>query len=353
MKVLPRVLFILKYRHSYTYGDYSVGLKSGLLNSAKFVSDMLVEKRYDSHVVEVTDNNSIDREVTKHRPDIVILEALWVVPEKLNVLKKLHPNVKWVVRLHSEIPFLANEGIAMDWINRYLNIDGVHIGLNSHQTLEEMKDYLRAANKDPSRLIYLPNYYPVSKRPIERIPISSLHVGCFGAIRPLKNHLTQAFAAIEFAKRNDLILHFHINATRKDGAYMEPILDNLRALFAGLDPQRYVLEEQEWLDRPEFLHLVRCMDIGLQVSMSESFNIVSADFVSEGVPLVTSKEVRWMPKEFQADPTNVESIVKAMKKALDKHHARWFPSDARRHLEKVVKENADVWTHELFHLVTL
>lgn len=352
MKVLPRVLFVLKHRHNYN-GEYSTGLRSGLLNSATFVSDMLVERRYDSHIVEVTDNNSIDREVTKYKPDVVILEALWVVPEKLHVLKKLHPNVKWIIRLHSEIPFLANEGIAIDWINRYLKIDQVYVGFNSHSTLEELKQYLKAANVTPSRLLYLPNYYPVRNGSIERKPIDGIiDVGCFGAIRPLKNHLTQAFAAIEYARRNDLHVRFHINATRKDGAYMEPILANLRALFNGLYEGRHHLIEHGWLDRVEFLQLVQTMDIGLQASLSESFNIVSADFVSEGIPLVTSKEVRWMPKDFQADPTNVESIVKTMGKALNDHRS-WFPNDVRRKLEKVVKENAEAWIHELFHLVTL
>jgi hypothetical protein len=77
---------------------------------------MLVANGVDSTIIEVIDNNGIDREVTKYKPTHVIIEALWVIPSKFEILTKLHPNVKWIIRLHSEIPFLANEGIAMEWM---------------------------------------------------------------------------------------------------------------------------------------------------------------------------------------------------------------------------------------------
>jgi hypothetical protein len=354
MKVLPRVLFLLKYRHSYTYGDYSVGLASGLFNSATYVSQMLKHRHYDSHVVEVIDNNAIDREVAKHNPDVVILEALWCVPEKLEVLKKLHPNVKWVIRLHSEIPFLANERIAIDWINHYLKYENVYVGFNSHNTLEEMKNYFKAMPiRHEHRLIYLPNYYPVGNAPIvpKSIVDNTIHIGLFGALRPLKGQLLQAFSAIEYARRNRFKLKLYINATRKDGAYMEPILDNLRALFDNLD-SNYELVEVDWLDRHDFLKLMRKMNVSLSVSLSETFCLVAADAVSEGVPVVVSDEVSWVPKEFQADVNSVESIVKTIGKTIN-NHKKWFPLNTRHHLEKQVKENAEVWEHELFHLVTL
>lgn len=352
MKVLPRVLFVLKYRHSYTYGDYSVGLASGLFNSATYVSQMLVDRRYDSHVVEVVDNNQIDKFVTQYKPDVCILEALWVVPEKLHILKKLHPNVKWVIRLHSEIPFLANEGIAIDWINRYLKHENVYIGFNSHQTLEETKNYFKAMPiRHEHRLIYLPNYYPVGNAPIKPKPIinNTIHVGLFGALRPLKGQLLQAFSAIEYARRNRFKLKLYINATRRDGAYMEPILDNLRALFNNLD-NNYELVEVDWLSREDFLELVRKMDVILQVSFSETFCIIAADAASQGIPLVVSDEINWVPKEFTASPNDVKSIVKAIGTARN-NHKKWFPIDTRKNLERVVKENADVWAHELFLLV--
>ena len=91
-----KVLFILKKRKS-SHSNYSV-VSSGLFNSANFVSDMLNKNGIESHLVEVIDNNCIDREVTQYKPTHVIIEALWVVPSKFEVLTKLHPNVEWIIR---------------------------------------------------------------------------------------------------------------------------------------------------------------------------------------------------------------------------------------------------------------
>ena len=146
MKTEKKVIFILKKRQSSHTGYASVS--SGLLNSARFVSDMLNKNGIESNLVEVQDNNCIDREVSKYRPTHVVIEALWVVPSKFEVLTKLHPNVQWIIRLHSDISFLANEGIAIEWIYEYLKYELVktvafryiknsnHIG--NHATLYQL-----------------------------------------------------------------------------------------------------------------------------------------------------------------------------------------------------------------------
>ena len=119
-KQLPKVLFILKRRSDYNAIEHSnIKLSTGLYNSAEYMNTMLNESGIESHIVVVVDNNCIDREVTKYNPTHVVIEALWVVPDKFEVLHKLHPKVNWIIRLHSEIPFIANEGMAIDWLFKY------------------------------------------------------------------------------------------------------------------------------------------------------------------------------------------------------------------------------------------
>ena len=308
MKTEKKVLFILKKRQSSHTGYASVS--SGLLNSARFVSDMLNKNGIESSLVEVQDNNCIDREVSKYRPTHVVIEALWVVPSKFEVLTKLHPNVQWIIRLHSDISFLANEGIAIEWIYEYLKYDNVKISANDWET---NFNFELLTNKE---FVYLPNYYPVGffninhPKPFFR---KVLNVGCFGAVRPLKNQLIQAVAAIDFADTYKKKLRFHINTQRIEGRG-EPVLKNLRELFEN-NP-RHELVEHGWLSHNEFIDLVQRMDIGLQVSFSETFNIVSADFVNNNIPVVTSNEVDWVNPVFYANPSKVESIVSRMKRAL-------------------------------------
>ena len=108
-------------------------------------------------------------------------------------------------------------------------------------------------------------------------------------------------------------MRFHINTQRIEGKG-EPVLKNLRELFKN-NP-RHELIEHGWLSHNEFIDLVQRMDIGLQVSFSETFNIVSADFVNNNIPVVTSNEVDWVNPVYYANPSKVESIVSRMKRAL-------------------------------------
>ncbi len=46
----------------------------------------------------------------------------------------------------------------------------------------------------------------------------------------------------------------------------------------------------------------------MQVSYSETFNIVTADFVNNNIPVVVSPEIFWVADLYKADPNSVDSI---------------------------------------------
>jgi glycosyltransferase involved in cell wall biosynthesis len=302
---MKKILFILKQRNVYSDGVYS-NVDSGLQNSARFVNDMLVRNKVDSTLVQVVDNNEIDKYCTIHKPDIVIIEALWVVPSKFEILKKLHPNITWIVRLHSELPFLANEGIAMEWLREYVKYDNVFIGSNSIFLIDALSPYLG------SNIIYLPNYYrTTTKEPvIKENKYGEINVGIFGAIRPMKNALTQAVAAINYADMNNLKLKLHINTARVEQKG-ENVLKNLKALFVD---SKHELIEHGWLKHEDFVKLVGTMDICLQVSISETYNIVAADVVNQRVPVVTTDEIPFVNYFSTVNSNkNVENIIYTMK----------------------------------------
>ena len=297
-------------------------LSSGLLNSARFIIDMLKHDGIDVELVQVVDNNDIDREVTKYKPTHVIIEALWVVPSKFEVLQRLHPNVQWIVRGHSELPFLAQEGVAVSWITQYVQYQNVKFAANSEHSVRDIRIIVKAANptwsyaKVVEKVPYLPNYYPhhirvpaVKKKPESKF----VDIACFGAIRPLKNQLIQAVAAIEYANLEKKTLRFHTNATRVE-TQGDPVLRNLEALFEATPHQ---LIKHPWMPHEEFLKLLKQMDMGMQVSFSETFNIVAADCVVTGLPIVVSPEISWATSWCQAEPTNSEDILLKLLKAND------------------------------------
>lgn len=319
MYTAPRALFILKLREDYgqNVSHYKPSVASGMFNSASFVSDMLIGQGVESKVVVVIDNNDIDREVAAFRPTHVFIEGYWVVPEKFDVLKPLHPTVQWTVRCHSEMPFLAQEGIAMGWTFEYWR-RGIAVAGNSPRIHKELA---LLAHNFPGRAMsvgkatpYLPNYYPITEQTwIHHSPWkkrSELNVGCFGAVRPMKNHLLQAIAAIEFANYLELPLKFNINLGRNE-MMGENVLKNLRALFAGVANAELV--EIQWTNHDEFLEVIKGMDVCMQVSFTETFNIVTADTVVVGVPVITSPEISWASKNVFADPTSMEDMVETLK----------------------------------------
>jgi hypothetical protein len=243
-----------------------------------------------ARVVQVTDNNDIDREVFDYRPSHVFIEALWVVPEKFAVLRSLHPGVKWIVHLHSDLPFLATEGVALEWIRAYLDLNVV-VAFNILRAAAALTELVGQFGRGRN-IVLLPNFYPLTKPhkwfdPSRRTPV--VDVGCFGAIRPLKNQLVQAVGAMRFAERHRKVLRFHVNSTRceQNG---DQILRNLKALFRGTHHQ---LVEHGWLTHPDFLDLMEDMDVALAISFTETFCITAADAVSASVPLLCSSELPW------------------------------------------------------------
>jgi hypothetical protein len=345
-----KALFILKRRQDYSHEYSENHLATGMYNSAKFVSDMLEANGIDSKVVIVTDNNDIDREVHKHKPSHVFIEGIWVVPEKFEILKKLHPKVRWVVRCHSEIPFLAQEGNALDWIFKYVQND-VSVSGNSKRINADLQTLICEGlgltwDRD-SMVPLLPNYYPVPTSACFETRSDDKHhfdIACFGAVRPLKNHLIQAVAAVQFAMSHGKGLHFHINSGRveQNGANQ---LKNLKALFEGMGPG-FKLVENAWMSHPHFLHLMGRMDISMQVSLSETFNIVTADAVAVGTPIVVSDEIAWASKESFAKPTSTPDIVKTLEIVWSDrdytvqenfHHLKKFSADSSKRWIKFLK----------------
>lgn len=303
MKCPLKVLFLCKKR---TVG---YGVSTGLLNSSQFIVNYLVSKGIEAHNVACQDANSIDKEVAIYKPTHVVISAIWVTPDKLKELIYKYKNVKWLIRIHSKIPFIANEGIAFEWLIEYTNIDRWQDNLTITGNSVEFCTALNLAFD--LKVPYLPNiYHPTYKPNIVRdIKDGVVDIGCFGAIRPLKNQLLQAMAAIGFGNKIHKPIRFHINSDRLEQSG-EQVLKNIRALFKG---STHKLIEHPWMPHEEFLKLVATMDIGMQASITETFNIVCADFVYMGIPIIVSKEINWMEASYVVDPLNINQIIEMLK----------------------------------------
>jgi len=310
-----RVLFLLK-ENSYPESSVSTGLYS----SAKMVADYLETTQNQCKISMVKDAGNIQTEIDSFNPTVVIIEALWLDSVKLDNLMLTYETIKWVIRIHSNAGFLAAEPQAFKFIHNYidLNNDKLILSCNNNEFAEELSKVCNYNFKclpdifdfEDGQAIALEE--KVEKLKVKDELISNKHseiinIGSFGALRLLKNQLFQAMCAILAADKLGMILHFHINA---DQYSREPVLLNIRQLFKINAKHKLICHE--WLEHDEFEELIKQMDMGLQLSYTESFNIITADFVYNEVPILVSETIDWMPKISIVSDIDYDSVVNRM-----------------------------------------
>ena len=346
MSAHPRVLFICKLRNDF-YDAYSPSF--GLVNSATFLANALRKQCIPAEIVKAIDGNCIDRLVTEYDPTHVFIEAIWVTPAKMCELLKIkrHQKRQWAIRLHSKIPFIANEGIAFPWLLQYRELQKQFSNFVISPNAEEITENLE--DEFDMRVAYLPNiycppkyrhYYPPKKKHRDCVDI-----GCFGAIRPMKNQLLQAVAAVKYANEIKKKLRFHMNGNRCEQNGQQ-VFKNIDAFFEGQDFHELVLHP--WMPHNEFISLIRTMDIGMQVSYSESFNIVAADFVDNDVPFIGSPDIDWLPKLYRVDFNSSEAIADGLRFTVG-WMGRLMRHSCKSHLNQWNSDAEENWMGYLYY----
>ena len=244
----------------------------------------------------------------------------------------------FTVRLHCELPFLAQiskgDGMSMETLTIARQSKNVTMAAQSRKMARDMSSLLGR------EVLHLPSTYAANPSITKRPGGCGYYddVGCFGAVRLLKNHLAQAVAAIRFSKERNKKLRFHINGEQytPDGA---PVLAALKVLFAATPETELVLHP--WMPHEEFLKLLTKMTIGLQVSLTEASNVVTKDMKSVGLPIVVSREIKNVSEQSIAYPTDTAMITERM------HYAMAHPELVevnRRHLAEYNAAFMPLWS---------
>jgi hypothetical protein len=226
------------------------------------------------------------------------------------------------------VPFLVQEGFVFDWLNEIMALPkrGIKISISGNND-----KLVNDLNTIYSNVSYTPNiYYPIVSE-CKKIDISidggAINIGCFGALRLFKNTTQQVIWAIKFAELHNKILHFHVNVSNHETNDTSPVLKNLRYIFKNL---KHKLIEHTWMSHGHFLSLIGKMDLCMQVSFTETYNVCASDSVFCRVPIVVSPEIEFINKELVVDSSKPETVIKAM--ALCLSHDR----------EKLVQSNVEL-----------
>jgi hypothetical protein len=204
---------------------------------------------------------------------------------------------------------------------------------------------------------YLPNMYWLHHKHGEPKPLwrnigGTLRIGIFGASRVQKNLLSGVMASIEIASNMGAHTEVYISSGRDDGGVQGPsqkIRQGAKNLVAGLPNIKVI--ENPWATWPVFIKKVASMNLLMQPSYSESFNIVTADGCAEGVPSVVSSAITWAPENWVADVDDAADIARVGTQLLNDPMAAIHGFNAlRRHNKQSQQAWLDYLVDNMFGL---
>lgn len=255
--------------------------------------------------------------------DSVIISAPWIPTNELAALADRYPETRFAICCHSNVGFLQADRNGVKLIRELLDLEQVTHNVHLAGNTERFCDWVKAAFAKPC--VYLPNLYYLdchAGHPVHPSPIGHsgpLRIGIFGATRPLKNMMTGAAAAIEISRDLRLPLELWLSGGRAEGGG-ETVLNSIQEMIAGLPNIKLI--SNNWQSWPQFRKTVGHMHLLLQPSFTESFNMVSADGIAEGVASVVSDAIHWAPAHWKArvdDSCDVARVGRHL--LLDPHAA--------------------------------
>jgi hypothetical protein len=244
----------------------------------------------------------------------VVISAPWLSVYDLTAILTHFPKTQFVVLSHSNVGFLQADPCGVQLIKHYLRLtrefENFRFGANNDRLFQWL---LEVADGDA---VLLPNLYPSANTRPEKHwnKTSPLRIGAFGAVRPEKNFMTAAAAAVLIQKILGVKVELHMSKGGEGGG--ERTQQAISQLVAG--DKNMTLVRHPWSLWPDFVQLVGQMDLLLQPSYTESFNMVTADGVLMGVPSVVSPAIDWAPDTWKADSDDVSEIASTGVRLLTK-----------------------------------
>jgi hypothetical protein len=312
-----------------------IGLGVTALNSAKTLRDAGVS----TDVWAITSSQHLTQQLKAAAAQTpvshVVISAPWIPTADLQQLTADHPETKFAVNCHSNLGFLQADPGAMRLVREGLELQRSTWNFQVAANSQRLSNWV--ADTYGSWCTYLPNLYHLDALAGQNRTLFSggtLRIGAFGAARPLKNFMTAAGAALEIAARMRVDLEFWMSSGRNEGA--GPLVNAIQQMTIGLPHVRVM--ENGWQSWPQFRQTVRHMHLLLQPSYTETFNVVTADGVAEGVPSVVSDAIEWAPNGWKARVDDVHHIATIGQKLLrDKRASRNGLAALKKYNQRAMK----------------
>lgn len=275
----------------------------------------------------------------------VIIFAPWVPTNDLYQLVRYHTEVEFAVISHSNVGFLQADPNGIRNLRDEMGLEMAVANFRLAGNCSRFTDWVKRAYNAPCLL--LPNLYDtrqahaMPRQPGSGASGGTIRIGCFGAPRVQKNFISGVAAALEIATLLRRDTEIWISTGRPEGA-----VTLLNAIIQMVQGVKWVkLVQNKWEPWPQFRHTISHMDLLIQPSYTESFNIVTADGVAEGVPSVVSHAVDWAPARWKAEVDDVQDIARVGIALLNDCHSA---AEGMAALTHYVTHGVALWKSYLF-----
>jgi hypothetical protein len=296
---------VLAYKNFAANRDIShIGLGVAALNTSK----VLRRSGMAAELWPIVTAKELQDRLAKDPATHVVISAPWIPSTEVHGLAVAHPSTRFSVNCHSNVGFLQADSNGVKLVREAMDIEAVTHNFHLAGNSQKFCKWVNSAYTRPCT--YLPNLYYLDNEYLPWRPLydgGTLRIGAFGATRPLKNFMSSAGAALEISRRYKTNLELWLSAGRTE-AGGETVLRSARAMLDGLPHVKLV--ENGWESWPRFRQTVAHMHLLLQPSYTESFNMVTADGVAEGVPSVVSHAIDWVPEHWKAMMDDVLDIAR-------------------------------------------
>ncbi len=301
---------ILAYKNFAANRNIShIGLGVAAINTAKVLRSAGIK----ADVWPILSAGDLRQKLKSNPAGHVIISAPWIPTVELQSLSNEFSDTQFAINCHSNVGFLQADRNGVKLMREIMELElgtaNVRLAGNSRRFCNWIRSAFGVSCS------YLPNLYHLDECHVRQMAWRGgpLRVGAFGATRPLKNLMSAAGAALEIARGLRAPLELWLSGGRAEGGG-EVVLSAVKEMLAGLPG--VTLHLNGWQSWPNFRKTIAHMHLLLQPSYTESFNMVTADGVAEGVPSVVSSAIDWAPDDWKANVDDVLDIARVGRRLL-------------------------------------
>ena len=277
----------------------------------------------------------------EHPVSHIVISAPWLPTKTLQELSMTFTEIVFSVSCHSNVSFLQVDPSGMKLLRDTYELSLSNFNFKAAGNCLKYTNWVeRSYNINCS---FLPNLYDLSvvnshcRKATQQS--GAVRIGCFCATRQLKNISAAVAAAIGISNSLNKDVEIWVSAGRDTNNAITSTIDSM---VGGLP--RVELIRNNWQSWPAFRTTIASMDLLLQPSFTETFNIVTADGIAEGVASVTSPTIDWVPPEWHAEPDDVNDIIAKGVGLLNDNYA---PKRGLEFLTRYVQDGIMQWSNFL------